>query len=251
MVDVRVNSRSIEDIRLFIFDKDGTLMDLYRYWSHMVGYRVELAAQRLGLDDAQKSGIVFAMGVDSENKRLRARGPVGIMKREIVMKAMESALDSMGFHDTHGLCFDVFQQADSYSLDHMHEIVRPVSGMHRLLSALHGRGCRIALATTDKTERAKLAVKYLGISDIVDIIVGEDMVRNYKPHPDMAVHILRALGIEKEHAVMVGDSVTDIEMGINAGLRAAIAVCSGISSREQFSGKTEHIIGDISEIQVV
>ena len=251
MVDVRVNSKIIEDVGLFIFDKDGTLLDLYQYWSNMVRYRVELAAKRLGLDEAQKVKVTYALGIDLLNKRLRSQGPIGIMKREIVMKAMESSLNSMGFSGTHGLCFDIFQEADRASLEHMREIVQPVRGMHELLSTLHERGCRIAIATTDKTERAKLAVKYLGIADLVDSIVGADMVRNYKPNPDMIVYILDALAINKEHAVMVGDSITDIEMGNNAGLRASIAVCSGISTEEQFFGKTEHIVRDISDIVVV
>lgn len=251
MINLQVNEKIIEKVRLVIFDKDGTLMDLYHYWSNMVDYRVEIARERLGFDLRQKSEIMFAMGVDLANKRLRSDGPVGIKKREIVMAAMEDALLAIGFADTHNLCFEVFKEVDEMSLQHLNEIIRPLNGMKELINVLRNRGCSIALATTDKTQRAKLALNILGISDKVDIVVGEDMVKNYKPHPDMINFILDELSVDKVNAVMVGDAITDIEMGNNAGIKASIAVLSGIASKEQFTGKTEYIIADISQITVV
>jgi HAD superfamily hydrolase (TIGR01549 family) len=190
------------------------------------------------------------MGVDLANKRLRSGGPVGIKKREIVMAAMEDALLAIGFTDTRSLCFEIFKEVDEMSLQYLNEIIKPLSGMEELINALCKRGCSIGLATTDKTQRAKLALDVLGISNKVDIIVGEDMVKNYKPHPDMINFILDKLSVDKANAVMVGDAITDIDMGNNAKLKASIAVLSGISLKEQFAGKTEYIIADISQITV-
>ena len=251
MINLKINDKIIKNVGLVIFDKDGTLMDLYHYWSNMVDYRVEFARKRLGFDLKQKPEIMLAMGGDLANKRLRSDGPVGIKKREIVMAAMEDALLAIGFTDTHNLCFEVFKEADEMSLQHLNEIIRPMNGMQELIHVLHKRGCSIALATTDKTGRAKLALGVLGISDKVNIIVGEDMIKNYKPHPDMINFILDKLSVDKVNAVMVGDAITDIEMGNNAKLKASIAVLSGITSKEQFTGKTEYIISDISRIVVV
>lgn len=250
MVNLGINTQVIKGIDLVIFDKDGTLMNLYHYWSNMVGYRVELARQRLGFADIEKAKIMYAMGVDTDNKRLRIQGPVGIKKREIVMAAMENALSDIGFTSTHELCAEVFKEADQQSLQHLPEIVKPINGMDALIATLHKQGCRIALATTDKTQRAKLALQILGISDKVDLVVGEDMVSNYKPHPEMINFILKKLSVDKANAVMVGDAITDIEMGNKAQVRASIAVLSGIALKEQFIGKTEYIIQDISQITV-
>ncbi|MFA5117988.1 MAG: HAD family hydrolase [Candidatus Omnitrophota bacterium] len=251
MIDIKVDSRELKDIALMIFDKDGTLMDLYHYWSNMVGYRVELAGKKLGFNEKEKPRIMYAMGVDLACRKLRSEGPVGIRKREVVMAAMEEALSAIGFKDTRELCLEVFKEADAVSIFHLQDIIRPIRGMTELINGLHSRGCRIGLATTDKTRRAELALGFLGIKDKVDIIIGEDMVGNYKPHPDMVNLILEKLAIDKRHAVMVGDAVTDIEMGNNAGLKASIAVLSGIATREQFAGKTTHIVPDISYIDIM
>lgn len=251
MVNLSVDSKVIKGVELVIFDKDGTLIDLYTYWSNMVNYRVDFIKNKLSLNQEQKEKIAYRMGIDFKNRCLRKEGPVGIKKRQVVMEAMEKSLDDLGFKENHKLCFEAFKEADEISSEHLSEIIRPVAGMQGLIDSLKERSCRIAVATTDKTRRAELAVKTLGISDEVDVSVGEDLVNNYKPHPEMVNLILKKLSVKPSNAVMVGDAVSDIEMGNNAGLLASIAVSSGIASRDQFLGKTGYIIKDISEIKVV
>jgi phosphoglycolate phosphatase len=251
VVNLRVNSDTIENIGLVIFDKDGTLINLYDYWSKMVGYRVALAQVKLGFDEDKKKDIMYAMGVDLEKERLRVEGPVGLKKREIVMQAMIEALSKIGFKDSYDLCFKIFKEVDVMSVKHFPEIIKPISGMHQLIDRLYKKNCRIAIATTDKTERAELAMKFLGISDNVDIVVGDDKVENCKPSPDMVNLILGALLIEKNNAVIVGDAITDIEMGIKAGLKAFIGVCSGLTSRERLLVKTNYVVENISNITVL
>lgn len=251
MANLQINSHILEDIDIVIFDKDGTLMDLYQYWSDMVNYRVEFARKKLGFSEKQKNEIMFTMGVDLANKRMNRHGPVGNKKRQVVMQVMEDALSALGFADTHDLCFEAFKEADRTSLKILPEIIKPVKGVKEFINSLRKHACRIAVATSDITERALLAVELLGISNKVDIVVGCDMVKNHKPHPEMINLILRKLSLGKGKAVMVGDTLADIEMGNNAGLRASIAVTSGMALPEEFLGKTDHIVQDISKIKII
>lgn len=248
MIELQVDSCVIQDISLVIFDKDGTLMELFQYWSNMIRFRVDLAQKRLGFPKSYKKEIMYAMGVDLDNKRIRSEGPVGIKKREIVMQAMVDALVGLGFPVDHDTCKEIFSETDKISLEHLSEIIKPIKGMRKLLSDLHNKGCKVAIATTDKTERAELAVKILGISDNVNLVIGEDMVKRTKPAPDMVNMILDKLKAAKDNTVIVGDAVTDIEMGINAGLKASIGVTSGLTSKENLFKKTRYVINDISKI---
>lgn len=251
MAQLRINTEIIKDIKLVIFDKDGTLMDLYNYWSNMVVFRVDLAQKRLGFDKTHRKDIMYAMGVDFEKGRLRSEGPVGLKKREIVMQAMIDSLAMVGYSDTYNLCYEIFKEADKLSLNHFSEIVKPIDGMHKLVNDLREKGCKIAIATIDKSERANLAMKFLGILDKIDIVAGEDMVERCKPAPDMVYMILNRTGIPQENAVMVGDAITDVEMGLNAGLKASIGVCSGLTSKEELLKKTRYVIEDVAVIMVL
>jgi len=182
---------------------------------------------------------------------LRKTGPVGLKKREVVMQAMIDALGVSGFPNTDQVCLEAFKEADNLSEKHLSKIIEPIGGMHQLIDILRKKACKIAIATTDKTQRAKLAMNILGIADKVDIVIGEDMVKNYKPFPDMINLILRKLSVEKENAVIVGDAITDVEMGVNAGLIASIGVSSGLTPREDLLKKTGYVVNDISEIKIL
>jgi phosphoglycolate phosphatase len=65
-----------------------------------------------------------------------------------------------------------------------------------------------------------------------DYIVGGDNGFGLKPEPGMLLHILDELGVDKEQAVLIGDSTNDINGGHNAGIRVC-AVGYGMGNRER------------------
>ncbi|MFC1804630.1 HAD family hydrolase, partial [Candidatus Omnitrophota bacterium] len=121
---------------------------------------------------------------------------------------------------------------------------------YELFSLLKENSCKIAIATTDKTERAELVMDFLGLKDQTDFIIGADLVKKGKPAPDMVNFILKRLAIDRGRAVMIGDALTDIQMGINARLKASIAVLSGLASESELKKLTPHIIKSIETIRV-
>ncbi|MDR4508749.1 MAG: HAD family hydrolase [Candidatus Brocadiaceae bacterium] len=251
MVDIGIGRDTIRDVQLIIFDKDGTLIDLFTYWSNMIHYRVTLAQKKFGFDEIKKNQIAYAMGVDMKNKRLRTEGPVGLKKREIVMEAMMDSLSEMGIRNTREICCEIFKEVDELSIHHFEEIIKPIHGAHDLINTLASNTCKIAIATTDKTERAKLAMEFLGVREKIDAIIGAEMVKNTKPSTDMVDVILEELKIDKKHTIIVGDAITDVEMGINAGLHASIGVTSGLTTAERLLNITPFVISDISRITVL
>lgn len=251
MINININNQTIEGIDLVIFDKDGTLMDLYHYWSQMVGLRAKFICQKLGLDAKHYDNIMYEMGVDSKAGKLRSEGPVGLKKREIVLQAAVDYLSSIGYPDTHILCFDVFKEVDNLSSENLRQFIRPIDGANDIVNNLSKNGCKIAIATTDVTERAKLAMEFLGIADKVDFIAGANMVSNSKPDPEMIHIILNTLNVDRSNAVIVGDAITDVQLGINADLKASIGVLTGLSSYEQLKMVTPYVANGISDLKII
>lgn len=250
MINLDINGEIIKDIKVAIFDRDGTLIDLYTYWAWMIRKRAEFICQKLGLGQQDQEGLMFVMGIDLQHKKIRTKGPVGLKKREIVMQAVIDYLSSAGHRDALNLCTDAFRKVDELSMSNLDEIIKPICGLYDVFTQLEAYGCMIALATTDKTRRAKVVMDFLGLSKQLDIIVGEDMVDNPKPAPDMINLILDHLDIDKADAVMVGDAAADIEMGMNAGLKASIGVCSGLAVKKDLYKITPYVVEDISKIKV-
>lgn len=250
MVNLKIGEATLRDIGLVIFDKDGTIMELYHYWSRMVFHRALFICERLGLDRSHVRGLGYAMGVDWDAKRLRPEGPVGLKKREIVMEAAVNYLRNLGYDGVEDICLEVFRDVDAYSLNNLEEFIKPIEGAADLIKSLYERGCLVAIATTDLSERAKIAVRHLGLEAYLHLIVGAEMVKRPKPHPDQIEFVLKALSVEKKHALMVGDAISDVEMGLNAGIRGAVGLLTGFGKEEEFLKITPLVVPDISHIKI-
>jgi HAD superfamily hydrolase (TIGR01549 family) len=87
--------------------------------------------------------------------------------------------------------------------------VRPLPGARQLLERLTELGCRWAIATSGRSGSAGPAVEMLGVPDGVPIIT-RDLVPYAKPDPDLFLEAARQLGVEVDHAMVVGDSVWDM-----------------------------------------
>jgi len=250
MVNIKINGELIKDIELTIFDKDGTLIDLYRYWSNMIELRARSITEALGIGDEHVEPLMYAMGIDKKYGRIRKGGPVGLKKRDIVMGAAVDYLTGIGVKDGEEVCLNAFEKADSLSCSILEKIVKPIGGLFKLLAKLKNGSCKIAIATTDKEDRARITMKTLGILDDISCITGADSVKNPKPAPDMVDLITKNLGIDKAKTIMVGDATTDVDMGINAGLKASVGVLSGLTTEDELKKRTRYVITDISELEV-
>ena len=177
-------------------------------------------------------------------------GPVGLKKREIVLKAATDYLDGIGHRNSLQLCEQAFDRADEISSANLRRFVRPIRGAVSLMGSLRDRGCRVALATVDVSRRAHLAMQFMGVSDTLDLVVGGEEVSRSKPDPEMIYVILDRLQIGRSEAVMVGDALTDVQMGVNAGLKASIGVLTGFATAEQLRALTPFIARDVSELAV-
>jgi HAD superfamily hydrolase (TIGR01509 family) len=248
LLTLSVDRKAIHDVSLVIFDKDGTLIELYHYWSQMVALRARFICGALDLDPRHEAGLRWALGVDEKAGRLRPEGPVGLKKREIVIQTAVDYLTGVGRRETKSACLAAFERADKESSRDLGRFVRPTPGAEALVDALHSHGCRVAVATVDLSARARLALNFMSFGDRVDLVVGADQVARPKPAPDMIHLILKTLDVKPSQAVIVGDALTDIQMGTNAGLKAGIGVLSGLATRDQLHSVTPFVAADLSKI---
>ena len=71
---------------------------------------------------------------------------------------------------------------------------------------------------TRKTIQRSLAIA--GIRDQIELIVGREDVKSWKPNPEGLFMIQNYFGVSKNEMIFLGDSDTDIEAGKNAGIEA-------------------------------
>ena len=99
-------------------------------------------------------------------------------------------------------------------------------GVVEVLESLAARGIPMAICSNKPFVMTKLVLKTLGLDRFFDAVTGGDNVPHRKPDGRHVTHTLELLGGDHSHAVMVGDSETDVAAGKNAGL-PVIAVTYG------------------------
>ena len=105
------------------------------------------------------------------------------------------------------------------------------TGVNEMLVKFKKMGYFVAIATGKSRVGLDRAMKGTGLSDFFHTTRCADQTAS-KPQPDMLDQIINEMEVCKERVVMVGDSVHDMQMAINAGI-ASIAVSCGANSSEQ------------------
>jgi len=245
-----ISDSLLSDVGLVIFDKDGTLIDVHTYWANMVRLRVESLNRQLDLTGQHFVGLMESMGADARNMRVKPTGPVGIEPREVVLQAGADYLAANGYgHQTSAL-LQAFAEADTLSETRLHDFIKPIAGLSALLDSLRACQCRIAVATTDRTDRAILTLRHLEISGLIDLVAGADSVHAAKPAPDIVRLICDRLHVPVNHTVIVGDSVADVRTGMNAGCLASVGVTSGLTDARALRQVTPLVVPSIANIHV-
>jgi phosphoglycolate phosphatase len=250
MVSLKIGNNILHEIDLVIFDKDGTLIELNPYWVKVTYMRAETIADSFNLNEGNVQTLASVMGVNTTTNRLKECGPVGVKKREVVMKAAVDYLLALGYNNSYNQCAAAFDEVDRKSLDIFDKLVYAIPGTERVLKELHENGCKIAIATSDRTARARLAMKHLNFLPYIDIIVGADCIVSPKPDPETVSFILEKLNCDHSHTIVVGDTDVDIELGIRSGVKASIGVFSGTAPRDVLIQKTPYVINNIGLIKV-
>lgn len=125
---------------------------------------------------------------------------------------------------------ETFQQIDSSRVDELiaayrkwnienHDaMVQAFPGVAETLEHLHGRGIKLAIVSTKRNDMIERALKLMNVRQYFAAVIGLDDVKNAKPDPEPVQLALSKLGVEPEHALMVGDNFHDIIAARAAGV---------------------------------
>lgn len=114
------------------------------------------------------------------------------------------------------------------------------------LKELKNRGIVLTIASSRSNASLSDYIVNLGLTDILSYVVGADDVKEGKPDPEPVNITLEKFGFKPEEVIVVGDTVFDVKMGINAGTRTC-GVTYGNGSRESLSEAT-WLIEDFGEL---
>ena len=94
----------------------------------------------------------------------------------------------------------------------------PYEGIMELIGELSGRGVKMAIVS-NKFDVGVKALNEKFFKEYIEVAIGEIPGGKRKPDPESVNMALKLLGVDKEHALYVGDSDVDIATAKNAEMR--------------------------------
>lgn len=209
--------------RLAIFDYDGTLADSH----HAIMLAMAGAVRAHGGHDVHSRPVADWIGL-----------PLHDMVRWMIAEGLvqEADLEPVVAHfRAHypALCT---------------EHTRLYDGMREVLERTRAAGRLLAIATNKGAAGLHNSMRSLDLVPLFHTLRNVDMVQHVKPHPEMLLSILDELKVPASEAVMVGDTIYDMEMGRRAGV-ATVAVTYGMHGRERLQAlQPTHMVAQARQL---
>lgn len=198
-----------------LFDMDGTLLDTSPLWNRAT--RIALAANAIFLTEEEH----LSLGGTLLEHLLTAKG----YPAEIVAQ--------------------IYRDRDAALLPVMEQEAAWVTGMEELLTTLN---VPKAIITSSHANILNGINRKLALDSVFDtIVMAEDVMPDYKPHPKGLLLACQRLGVDPASCVYVGDQRCDLEAAANAGMDAIL-----IKGRQTPNNLIhEKVVKDAAELRVL
>src|SRR6185437_10317950 len=183
-------------IKLLIFDLDGTLIDSREDLIQSVNAMLRHAKR------AELPGEMIA-------------SYVGDGVAMLVRRSLGEPKDEHFFQQ----CLDYFL---AYYREHKLDHTRVYDGIRQALMTIHnsanGTSRTMAVLSNKPVNPCRAIVDALGLGEFFVHVYGGNSFATKKPDPEGAKSILREVGVTAEETLFVGDSSIDVATGRNAGM---------------------------------
>lgn len=178
-------------IKAVLFDLDGTLVNSLEDLTDAINFM---------LADFGKKALSTA-----EIVRLVGKGARNLVRRALESDAPADIERGLGLF----VAFNTAHIADKSCL---------YPGVRELLETLAANGLRLAAISNKQESLSRLILESFGLASCFDVICGGDTFPEMKPSPMPLLKVVDGFGLAPAQAIMIGDSINDIQAGKRAGI---------------------------------
>ncbi len=237
----------LEGIRHVCCDKDGTLIDVHRYWSHTSRLRAERLRERFGFPPEADGSLLDAMGIDEATQTIKPGGPVGYAPRPVIIEAVRRWFAGRSAVAGAEEIAEMFRQVDQHQQATGDYRIEVLPGAAAFLRSLRERGITVSVYTSDRREHGLQMLKQTSLAPYVAEVVGGGCVTRPKPDPEGFLVACKRVRISPAESAYVGDTVDDLAMGRSGGAKRVFGVATGLDSVEELAAHTAYVCGRLAE----
>ncbi len=179
-------------IKAILFDLDGVLVDMPQGHYESLNKALRLFGAEIDIDEH----VTYFNGLPTRKKISR--------------------LEELGRLPT-GLCETINSIKQKYTKEIIPVYCIPDYSKIIMLKHLKNNGYKIACCSNSIKDTLHLMLRSAQLFDYFDLIIGNDEVKNSKPHPEIYITAFNKLNIKPAEAIIVEDSPHGIAAGRASG----------------------------------
>jgi HAD superfamily hydrolase (TIGR01509 family) len=208
----------MHNIKLIIFDLDGTLIDAYPAIIKSFNYTM----QKIKIPKKSNSVIRRAVGWGDEN----------LLKPFINPGDLKKALAVYRKHHKRSLL----------------KGSRPFPEARQILGVLKKKGYKLAIASNRPTRFSWIIIRHLKLDKYFSYVLCKDRLKYGKPHPAILNRIRQKFSVRPDQAVYIGDMAIDAQAGRRAGIKTIIVTTGSSTVSEIKKERPYRVFPRITEL---
>ncbi len=204
--------------KLAIFDLDGTLVD-------SIGSIAGACNEALVKNNLQERSI-------NEYKYFAGDGALELVKRAVYASG-DTNYEKLD--DVYKIYKEIFVKDCTRG-------VVPFKDIDNILKTLKNKGIKLAVLSNKPHERTLDVVDKIFGDNVFDMVLGYKNEETKKPSPYGALLIAKHFNIEPKDCIYIGDTDTDMQTGINAGMYTVGVTWGFRDKQELIDNKADDII---------
>lgn len=210
------------DIKLVIFDFDGTLADT----KENIILTFQMTMKELGVEIKSRQECAATIGLTLEDA-FKVLYPGMAAEKYILLR------------DTYRRIFKENRKILVPGL--FPEVMETLEELQR-------RGYLMSIASSRQSPSLQSFLEDMKIAHLFEYAVGGDNVEHPKPAPDAVLQILRHYNLSAEEAFVVGDMPFDINMATNAGVKSCGVTWGNADAAQLKESGANYIIDKMSQL---
>lgn len=210
------------DIKLVIFDFDGTLADT----KENIILTFQMTMKELGVEIKSRQECAATIGLTLEDA-FKVLYPGMAAEKYILLR------------DTYRRIFKENRKILVPGL--FPEVMETLEELRR-------RGYLMSIASSRQSPSLQSFLEDMKIAHLFEYAVGGDNVEHPKPAPDAVLQILRHYNLSAEEAFVVGDMPFDINMATNAGVKSCGVTWGNADAAQLKESGANYVIDKMSQL---
>ena len=210
------------DIKLVIFDFDGTLADT----KENIILTFQMTMKELGVEIKSRQECAATIGLTLEDA-FKVLYPGMAAEKYILLR------------DTYRRIFKENRKILVPGL--FPEVMETLEELRR-------RGYLMSIASSRQSPSLHSFLEDMNIAHLFEYAIGGDNVEHPKPAPDAVLQILRHYNLSAEEAFVVGDMPFDINMATNAGVKSCGVTWGNADAAQLKESGANYVIDKMSQL---